>query len=252
MTQLKKVLDFKVILLITINAIMGTGIFFLPAIGAGVAGPASILSWVAMGIIAIYISMCFAELTSMYPSAGGVYEFCKHAYGRFASFIIGWTTMIAGNITIAMLIVGAIQYLVPLIPSFIKIPISIAFILLFNFIAYKGMKTSAVMLVTFSFITLIALFGLIIPGLFHFNPENLTPFFAVPISAIFVAIFFIAETFFGWETATFLAEETKDGEKVMPKVLIISTIVITIISLLFVFTSLGTISWQIFGKSSFP
>ena len=252
MTELKKVLDFKVILLITINAVMGTGIFFLPAIGAGVAGPASLLSWVAMGLVAIYISMCFAELTSMYPQAGGVYEFCKHAYGRFTSFIIGWITMIAGNITIAMLIVGAIQYLVPVVPSFVKIPLSIAFILIFNTIAYRGMKTSAVMLVTFAFITLITLFGLIIPGLFQINPNNFSPFFAFPVSAVFVAIFFIAETFFGWETATFLAEETKDGAKVMPKVLIISTILIALISLLFVFISLGTINWQIWGVSAAP
>jgi len=236
MAELEKVLSYRAILLITINSIMGTGIFFLPAVGAKHAGPASIFSWVIMALVSIYISMCFAELTSMYPKAGGVYEFCKNAYGRFTSFIIGWSTLIAGNITIAMLVVGAIQYLLPYDLPHIKIPIALFFVFLFNFIAYRGMKTSAVMLIAFSIITLTAIFGLVIPGIFHFNVSNFVPFFVFPIPAIFVTVFFIAETFFGWETATFLAEETKDGEKIMPKALILATVLIGVIALIFVVT----------------
>tara|TARA_Y100000310_G_scaffold234940_1_gene237964 strand:+ start:910 stop:2742 length:1833 start_codon:yes stop_codon:yes gene_type:complete len=231
---------------------MGTGIFFLPAVGAKFAGPASILSWVLLSIVAIYIGMCFAELSSMFPKAGGVYEFCKQAYGRFWSFIIGWITLIAGYITIAMLIVGAIHYLVPVDIPWIKISTSLLYIFVFNYIAFRGMKTSAFMLVTFAFITLGTLFALIIPGLFRLNIANFSPFFVFPASATFVAIFFIAETFFGWETATFLAGETKDSKKVMPKALIYSTVIIAVICILFVVTSLGAINWSIFGESSTP
>lgn len=252
MTELKKVLSYRAILLITINSIMGTGIFFLPAVGARHSGPASIISWLIMALISIYIAMCFAELTSMYPKAGGVYEFCKHAYGRFPSFIIGWATLIAGNITIAMLVVGAIQYLLPFHMPYLKIPISLLFVLIFNFIAYRGMQTSAVMLIAFAFITLTTLIGLVIPGIFHFNASYLTPFFVFPLSAVFVTVFFIAETFFGWETATFLAEETKDGEKVMPKALITGTVIIGILALVFVVVSLGSVEWNVFGQSSAP
>ncbi|MBN2112063.1 amino acid permease [Candidatus Woesearchaeota archaeon] len=252
MAELQKVLSYRAILLITINSIVGTGIFFLPAVGARHAGPASILSWIIMALVSVYISMCFAELTSMYPKAGGVYEFCKHAYGRFTSFIIGWATLIAGNITIAMLVVGAIQYLLPFEAPQIKIPIALLFVLIFNFIAYRGMRTSAVMLVAFAFITLSSVIGLAIPGLFHLEAANFVPFFVFPASAVFVAIFFIAETFFGWETATFLAEETKDGEKVMPKALILATVIIGLLAVFFVITSLGTINWRVFGDSAAP
>ncbi len=252
MAELKKVLSYKSILLITINSIMGTGIFFLPAVGAATSGPASILAWAFMCVLSIYIAMCFAELTSMFPKSGGIYEFCKQAYGRWLSFIIGWGTIIAGNITIAMLVVGAIQYLLPVQLPFVKIGLCLFFIFAFNYIAFKGMETSAFMLVTFAFITLISLLGLVIPGLFHINPGNYTPFFTFPISAILVTTFLIAETFFGWETATFLAEETKDGEKVMPKALIVGTIIICVISLLFVIIALGAIPWETFGASKAP
>ncbi|MBN1377209.1 amino acid permease [Candidatus Woesearchaeota archaeon] len=252
MAELKKVLSMPVMLIITINSIMGTGIFFLPAIGARIAGPASMISWGILAILSIYIAMCFGELTSMFPTAGGVYEFSKQAYGGFFSFIIGWITFLAGNITIAMLIVGAIQYLLPLQIIWPKILISLMFILIFNIIAYKGMKLSSVMLVTFGIITMSTLILLIIPNLIKLNMNNYQPFFVTPIPIIFFAIFFIAETFFGWETATFLAGETKDGEKTMPKVLILGTIIIAIISLTFVFSSLGFVSWKVFGNFEAP
>lgn len=252
MAELQKVLSYKVILLITINSIMGTGIFFLPAVGAAKAGPASIISWGILSLVAIYISMCFGELTSMFPKSGGVYEFCKQAYGRSFSFIIGWVTLIAGNVTIAMLVVGAIQYLLPYPIPWISIAASMLFIFGFNYIAYKGMKTSATMLVAFAFITVGTLLALIFPGLLKLQPGNFTPFFVMPASAILVAIFFISETFFGWETATFLAEETKDGEKVMPRALIWGTIIIAVICMLSVITSIGVIPWQTFGLSAAP
>jgi amino acid transporter/ubiquinone/menaquinone biosynthesis C-methylase UbiE len=252
MSKLKKVLNYPTILLITINSIMGTGIFFLPAIGAMHAGPASIISWIVLSFIAIYIAMVFGELSSMYPKSGGIYEFCKQAYGRFFSFIVGWTTFIAGNITIGMLVVGAIQYLLPVDLPFVKIGLSLFFILVFNYIAFKGMKTSAVMLVTFAFITLGTLIALIIPSLFKFQTANMTPFFVSQPFTLFFVIFLIAETFFGWETATFLAAETKNGEKVMPKALIWGTVIIAGICIIFVSTSLGAIPWQQFGNSVAP
>ena len=196
--------------------------------------------------------MCFGELCSMFPKSGGIYEFCKQAYGRFFSFLIGWMTIIAGNITIAMLVVGAIQYLLPVGSPFLKVMVSLIFIFVFNYIAFKGMQTSAVMLVVFAFITLVTLFALIIPGLFKLQLGNFKPFFVTPFPSLIVTIFLIAETFFGWETATFLAEETKDGKRVMPKALIWGTVIIAIISLLFVVSSLGVIPWEVFGKSTTP
>jgi amino acid transporter len=252
MGELKKVLNFPILLLIVINSIMGTGIYFLPAVGAKYSGPMSIISWAIMSVIAIYIAMCFGELVSMFPKAGGVYEYSKQAYGRFTSFLVGWITLIAGNVTIAMLVVGAIQYLLPYNLPVQKAVLSLFFILIFNYIAFRGMKTSSFMLVTFSIITLTAAFSLIIPGLIKMEPTNLTPFFVFPISSIFITLYFIQETFFGWESATFLAEETKNPEKVMPKALIIGTICISVISLLFVFTSLGNVPWQTFAKSVAP
>ncbi len=250
--KLKKTISFKVILLITINSIMGTGIWFLTSAGAKHAGPASLISWGILSLISVYIAMCFAELTSMFPKAGGVYEFAKQAYGRFWSFVIGWTTSIAGSVTIAMLLLGALQYLIPIRYSFTYVPIAIALIVLFSYVAFRGMQTSTYMLVTFAIITLTAVTAIIIPGFINFDPGNFDPFFVFPTMSILLAIFFIAETFFGWESAIFLSAETKNPSKVMPKALIYGTIVIALLSFLLAATAMGTIPWAEYADSVAP
>ncbi len=252
MAELKKVMSYKTILLIVINSIMGTGIFFLPALGAKIAGPASIIAWALLSILAIYIAGCFAELTSMFPEAGGIYEFSKQAYGRFISFMIGWLSLITANFTIAMLMIGAVRYIFPFDAPLAIIFVSLILIWAFNITAYRGMKVSATLLITFGFVTLFALFSVIIPGLFSMQASNFQPFFPMGLPVIFLAIFFIAETFFGWESPTYLAGEVKDGKKVMPKAIVHGTVIISIISLLFVITAIGSAGWGLFGDSVAP
>ena len=250
--KMKGVLTFKVVLLVTINSIMGTGIWFLTASGAKYAGPASLISWLILSIIAVYIAMCFSELTSMFPKAGGVYEFAKQTYGRFWSFVIGWTTSIAGSVTISMLLLGALQYAIPSTYAAFYIPIAIGLVLLFNFIAYKGMQSSTYMLVGFALLTIGTITAIIVPGFFKFNIENFSPFFVFPTMNLLLAIFFIAETFFGWESAIFLAAETKNPTKVMPKALIWGTVAIAGFALLLTLTALGVIPWQQYAESAAP
>ncbi len=252
MARLEKTLSFPVILIITINSIIGTGIFFLPAVGAKVAGPASLISWTLLAFIGAGIALVFAELVGMYPKAGGVYEYSKQAFGYFPSFLIGWMTMIAGNVTVAMLVVTAVNYLNPDLPGFLSISISIGFILIFNYLAYRGMQTSAAMLVAFGLITIGSLVALTIPGIFTFSSDLLKPFWVFDLPITLLAIFFIAEQFFGWESATFLAEETKDAERVMPRAMWVAAALISLLVLSFVVVSLGNIPWNVFGSSATP
>jgi amino acid transporter len=260
MTELRKVLNYRVVLLITINAIIGSGLFFLPSIGARYSGPASIISWIIVSLVTIYTAACFSELVSMFPKAGGVYEFNKRAFGRFFSFMIGWMAWLVGNITTAMLIVGAIQYLLPfnnLTFTIVKIFISLTWVFIFNLMAYKGIKTSAVMLISFAVITLTIILILILPSIPKISLVNLSPFFIhndffSNLSSIFVAIFFISQAFFGLESVCFLAEEVKHPEKYLPKSLMNGVFIISALSLLLVFTSLSIIHWKVFGLSGAP
>ena len=79
MAELKRVLGFWTVLSLSIGSIMGTGLFFGPAIASKYSGNAAILAWIILSLVAVYISFYFAELVSMYPKAGGIYEFSKHS-----------------------------------------------------------------------------------------------------------------------------------------------------------------------------
>ena len=253
MVELKRVLGFWTILSLSIASIMGTGLFFGVAIGSSYSGNASILSWIILTIIAIYISIYFAELVSMYPKAGGIYEFSKHAYNRFFSFLMGWVAWLVGNLTTALLVVAAIDYLLPDPSHFwLKIGISVSFIVILNLIAYFGVEISSFLVIFFAITSVSVLLSFIFPGLFKIHASNYFPFFSFGISSIFVTIFFISESFFGWESATYLAEETQEPEKTIPKAIIIGTIIVGVLGILIAVVSLGVIPWGILATSDVP
>ena len=249
--KLKRTIGNKALLFITINAIIGTGIFFLPAIGALYAGPASLISWMIMSLLALGISFYFAELVSLFPEAGGVYYYTKKAFGDFWSFVFGWISWLICNITIAMLIVGSLIYIFPSQSFIFHLILSLAIIIIFNYINYRGISLSSKLLMFFGIVTVLSLVVLIVPGSFTIETSNFSSFFVFPAFSILLAMYFISETFFGWETTTYLAEEVKEPKK-LPKMIVISTAIICALSLLLVFVSLGNVKWNELSDQGAP
>jgi len=261
MGELKRSLGYGTIIAISITSMVGTGIFVGPAIAANEfnAGNMSLFSWGILSILSVYISYCFAELVGMFPNSGGVYEFAKVAYGRFASFMIGWVTWLVGNFTTGVVIVTALKFMVPegfvlpFLPNMshelVQVTIAIVLIIVLNYIAYRGIDASAKVLVFFAAITILVVTMIILFGLRSMDISNLTPLIADGnllnnSMLVLMSMFFIMETYFGWESATFLAEETKNAENIIPRSLIITAIVVAVLAFLGAFVTLGNIPWQ--------
>lgn len=246
MVELKRNLGFWTVFAITITAMIGTGLFFGISLAAEIAGNASILSWAILGIITIYVGACFGELTSMYPSAGGIYEFTKQAYGKgLASFLIGWTSWLVMNVMNSLLIVAALDYILPPETTpLTKILLSAVIIIILNYFAYLGTNKIALILGVFATIIVVLLISFIGFGSQHINAANYIPFFSLPYITIIFAIFFITETFFGWENATFMAEETKNPEQTIPKAILWSSVFVSVLGILLAIVMLGVIPWQ--------
>src|SRR5215203_6584011 len=75
---------------IAINAIIGTGIFLLPAKVSGLIGNYSIFAFFACAIIVGAIVVCFAEVSSRFESTGGMYLYAREAFGSAVGFEVGW------------------------------------------------------------------------------------------------------------------------------------------------------------------
>ena len=78
-----------------VGIVIGVGIFKAPSIVAGNAASPSafMMLWVAGGVISLVGALCYAELGSAYPSAGGEYFFLRRAYGDALAFLFAWARM---------------------------------------------------------------------------------------------------------------------------------------------------------------
>jgi len=96
---------------IIVGLIVGAGIFGTPSIVAGAVGSESLLvaAWIAGGIFSIIGALCYAELATAFPSAGGEYHFLHRAFGRSLAFLYGWarmTVIVAGSIAVFAYLFG--------------------------------------------------------------------------------------------------------------------------------------------------
>ncbi|MBI5072884.1 amino acid permease [Candidatus Woesearchaeota archaeon] len=259
-TTIKKKAGLFTVLALTVASMMGSGLFSGAGVAAAYAGPASLITWIILGAVTIYVGMCFAELVALFPRAGGVYEFTKQSYGQFPSFIIGWLAWLSGNMFAAVLLIDALDYLILAFPSVfpepymetMKIILGISIILLLNYVTFRGIEASGILLGVLSIASVLILVAIVVRGIFEVNIHNFTPFMPYSPAFIFLAMFFLMDTFFGWDGATYISEEVENAEKIIPKVLIWVCVVLSILGFLMGFVLMGIIPLDDLSNSLVP
>ncbi len=252
MGEFKRGFGYFAVLSLAIGSIAGTTLFFGASIGSRYSGNLVLLSWLIVSALAIYIAACFGELVSTFPKAGGTYEYAKQAYGKFFAFMVGWTAWLFGNLSVVVMVVGATGLLFPGLSDFHQFLISVGFIVAMNAVAYIGIQASSIMLMGFAAILIATPLILVTKGFPHISWANFTPLFTHPINTMMITCFFLAESYFGWESATYLAEETINPRKTIPKALIHATLLISAIGLALIITLLGVAGWQKLSVSTSP
>ena len=96
---------------LVVGIVIGAGIFKLPAPVAGLAGSETMvyLLWLAGGLVSIAGALCYAELATAFPNAGGDYHFLTRAFGRNLSFLFAWaraTVITTGSIAFLSFVFG--------------------------------------------------------------------------------------------------------------------------------------------------
>src|SRR5205823_156462 len=76
---------------------VGSGIFRTPGLVAAQLGRPSLtfVAWIAGGALALLGALCFAELATRHPAAGGKYVYVREAFGPRAGFVVGWVEGLA-------------------------------------------------------------------------------------------------------------------------------------------------------------
>ncbi|MFK7741190.1 MAG: APC family permease [Planctomycetota bacterium] len=101
---------------ITVGAVIGSGIFLKPLkVAQSLPSEWAIYAmWVGLGLVCLFGAFAYAELGAMFPEAGGQYAFLREGWGRFVSFLYGWTFFWVINAgTVAALSLGFAENLLP-------------------------------------------------------------------------------------------------------------------------------------------
>jgi APA family basic amino acid/polyamine antiporter len=270
-----------------VGVIIGTGIFVLTGeVAKTAAGPAVAISFVIAGVVCGLAALCYAEFASTVPVAGSAYTFSYATLGELVAWIIGWDLVLELALGAATVSVGWSGYLNQLLGDLgIPLPTSIAgetatvnipaiFIaLLMTGVLILGIKLSSRVTSIIVAIKVVIVLMVIVVGIFYVKAANYTPFIppakptetgsgltAPLIQTIFgfapstfgvggilagAAIVFFA--FIGFDIVATAAEETKDPKKDLPRGIIGSLVICTV---LYVLVSLVVVGMQKYTELS--
>ena len=222
-----------------VGIVVGAGIFSFPSLVASntSSSTAFILVWLLGGIISLIGALCYAELASAFPSAGGDYHFLRRAFGPKLAFLFAWariTVIQTGSVAILAFIFGdyvtQLYNVGPLSPV-IYAALIIAVLTLINIL---GVQFGAGVQKVLTTLEIIGVATIIIAGLF-FAPATVdgTPAASGSgVTSLGLAMVFVLLTFGGWNEAAYLSSEMRRGKRQIAVALMLGIATITVLYVL--------------------
>ena len=234
-----------------VGIILGAGIYAILGAAAGVAGASLWISFLMAAIVALLTGLSYCELATLYPKAGAEYTYLKKAYPdkEWVPFILGFILLFAGCATAATIAIGFGSYL----NQIIQIPIwisALGLLLIVSIINSVGIQNSSKVNIVF---TLIEVFGLLIVIWYGFTNHSpvIKPSFVVT-SGTFSSAALIFFVYLGFEDIVNLSEESEQPEKNIPKAIIISLVITTVLYIAVAIAVLFLTTPENLSKSSVP
>src|SRR6266478_2433241 len=277
--ELKRILGFYSSFAVAFSYISpSTGIFTLYALGLGIGGPFFFWSWPIVALGQFIIALNFAEVSSHFPVAGSVYQWTKYLSNRAYSWITGWVYLFAGILTVTAVDVTIPIVLIPLlnyfglnIPNTAQSQVIVAALILISTTVLNiyGVRLVAIVNntgVVFEILGMVV-FALVLLIFAHhqsagvvFNTNALGSGFGNQAGTFFAAMFMSLFVIYGFDTASTLAEETKNPRREAPRAVIASIIGAAIIGTIFLFAVIIAIPGDMgkfvsdtaAGKNPFP
>jgi APA family basic amino acid/polyamine antiporter len=214
--------------------------------------------WLVGGVVALCGAMAFGELGAAFPEAGGEYTFISKLFHPMLGFLSGWLSLIVGfSAPIAASAIGFSNYFIWAFPSFqswflfdqIMSPdmfsrlLSVLVIVIFSLLHARGVVLGARIQNGLTILKVALVVGLIIAG-FAFGQGDFGHLKAFPksgqgfsfnfteLKSVGLSLMFIMFAYSGWNSATYIGSEIKNPSKVIPRSLIISTVLVTLLYLL--------------------
>lgn len=230
MADLRRELGFWDALTIGAGTMIGAGIFLLAGVALELTGPAAIFSYLIAGIICIITASSAAELATGMPTSGGDYFFVSRSLGPAFGAISGVGIWLSLTFAISFYLFGLGEYLSQFLPltPFWGAMLGGVLLIILNVIGAKESGRTQVVVV----LTLLAiLVGFSFTGFFNIETANLNPFFPMGVEPIYTTTALVFVSFLGFVKIAAVAEEIKDPSKNLPRALIGS---VALVSLLYI------------------
>ena len=236
-----------------VGLILGAGIYVLIGEAAGYAGNSLWISFILGAVVAAFAGLSYSELAALFPRAAAEYVFVKEGFrSDFIGFIVGWLTILTSIIVAATVGLGFGGYMeeltgVPILVSALGI---LAILSAVNFI---GIKESTWANTIFAIVTIAGL-GIIIVVGFAFPTDSEINYFENPMGTqgivlAFVLVFF---AFIGFEDMANVAEEVKRPGRTIPRGIMLSILITTVIYILVSLASIRVVGWEDLSLSAAP
>ena len=216
---------------LVVGIVVGAGIFRTPSVVAGGASSeaAVVAAWVAGGAISLVGAMCYAELATAYPNAGGEYHYLLRAFGRRLAFLFAWarlTVIPTGSIALVSYVFG--DYASQLVPLGGH---SAAIYAAASVVALTAVNAAGITLGkwTQNVMTIGVVFGLaaVVAAGFLAPPVEAAPAASGSGTAWGLMMVFVLLTYGGWNEAAYISAEVRGGRRTIAWALIGSLALVT-------------------------
>ena len=271
--RLRPTLSWPHLIALGVGAIVGTGIYTLIGVGAGLAGPGVILSFVIAGVVCICAALAYAEMATMIPAAGSAYTYTYTVLGEGLAWIVGWSLILEYTVVCSAVAVGWSGHVAEFLPfmphqlmagpgagGLINLP-AVLITFLVAAILIIGTKESANLNVVLVVIKVVALTAFVIVASRAFNPSHFTPFMPFGFSGhaadgskigVMAAASIIFFAFYGFDTISTAAEETINPGRDLTIGIIGSMVICIIIYMAVAAAAIGAVLPSVFAKSAAP
>jgi basic amino acid/polyamine antiporter, APA family len=226
---------------------VGAGILRLPGILAAALGDARliVLFWIVGGMYALLGAVAVAELAAMLPEAGGFYVYARRAFGNGPGFVVGWSDWVNQVAAIAYCAITAAVFLGTLWPASAAAPraTAIGILALFTALHWVGLRIGSTL--TRAISIAVGLMLMVLVGACFLAPTAAAsgppppataaslPFLSMGmLAAVVTSLRAVFLTFDGWYSPIYMAEESTQPARTMPRALIGGTALIAVLYLL--------------------
>ena len=253
MGKLQRTLSLPGAIAVSIGGML-SGIFVLPGLAVGITGSSVWLAFLVAALCILPAVLSKSELATAMPKSGGTYVYIERAFGPLFGTIAGIGLWLSLLLKSAFSLVGLSFYLYVLIEvdeSFTKYIALLALLLivLLNVFGVKKVEKTQLIIVSISVVSLIAI------AFFGFNTFDTTlmkPVFSDGGSGFIAAVAFLYISYAGVTKIAAVAGEIKNPEKNLPRTMIASLVLITVVYVLVALVLVGNIEPEVLSTDIKP